>query len=531
MKIYLTLLLVLFSFFRINAQQVQLTATFCNSNLAALGTNFYWTTNGAQQYRVRIILGASSWIFAPGLTGTGYAKTFTNLINAGVGPQYSTTYSVQVDYMLGGIWQNNWGPICTVTTPAPTIVQLESAYCNATLPTLATSFLAENISGGTTWRFRVTNNVTGEVKVVDKGSLYGSTVFRRTTSISQLASLPAVSGSLTAIGQAIYKVECAVSIQGGSFSTYGPACNVTISESLNPTILASDCGVEHNYIFQDYLDAVPPSPSTGCTYQFILVDLSNSVAIESAVVSVPKVRIYDIPGYAYNKTYSASVRCIRQGIAGSAGPSCILYTENTPYTKIQDGQFSTLDNCDVTIPTFAQRLYAFAIPGGSYQFEISNGSAIYYHQTNNIRSLRLSEVPGYVQVFNTNHNIRVRVSMDNYATYGPWDASCFAKTPIAIMENEHNDFISDNQGEYLQITVYPNPTSNSFNLKFVDEGLFETLNAKLYDYNGKLVFEQDLNKDEVPNFSFGNELNSGLYQLVLRDSEGRIENFRLFKTE
>jgi hypothetical protein len=121
--------------------------------------------------------------------------------------------------------------------------------------------------------------------------------------------------------------------------------------------------------------------------------------------------------------------------------------------------------------------------------------------------------------------------MDNYATYGPWDASCFAKTPLAIMENPNNDFISNNQGKFLQITVFPNPSSKTYNLRFVDENLFETLNAKLYDCNGRLLFEQNLNKNEVQNFSFGSELSTGLYQLILQDNEGRIENFRLIKSE
>jgi hypothetical protein len=121
--------------------------------------------------------------------------------------------------------------------------------------------------------------------------------------------------------------------------------------------------------------------------------------------------------------------------------------------------------------------------------------------------------------------------MNNYATYGPWDASCFAKTPLAIMENEDNEFISDNQGKQLQITVYPNPSNQNFNLKFVDEDLFEFLNAKLYDYNGRLIFETVLDKNSIQDFSFGDQLTTGLYQLVLQDNEGRIENFRLFKNE
>jgi hypothetical protein len=523
------LFLVFISFFiKINyGQQVQLTTTFCNTNIASLGTNFYWTTNGAEQYRVRISEGINTWTYAPGFTSTGYPKTFTNLIFAGVNPQYNTTYIVQVDYMIGGVWQNNWGNPCTLTTPTFTGIQLESTYCGATLPSLTSIFRAQTVSGGTTWRFRVTNTVDGSVKVVDKGSSYGSTNTRRTTSINELASLPGT-GTLTTSGQSIYTVECAVSVQNGPFSSYGTLCNVTITQSLSPTIVSTDCGIEHNYIFQDFLDANPPSPSTGCTYQFRLVDQSTLSVLESAVVSVPKVKIYDIPGYAYNKTYSASVRCIRQGIIGNYGPACILYTENQPYTKIQDGQFSTIDNCDIQITSFAQRIYAFAIPGGKYEFEINNGQNTYLHRTNNIRNFRLSEVSGYVNVYNTLHHIRVRVSMDNYTTFGPWNESCWAKTPIAIAENEPG---ITNQSEYLQLTIYPNPSENNFSLKYIDEDLLDNINLSLYDFNGKLIFEKIISNYELNQFTFGEDLQPGFYQMTIKDNSGILESFKLLKTK
>lgn len=483
-------------FLNSQTQQVQLTSLFCNSTLAALGSNFYWTTNGSEQYRIKITQGINIWTYAPGFTSTGYPKTFTNLIFAGVNPQYNTTYTIQVDYMISGSWQNNWGPSCTVTTPPFTGIQLETTFCNATLSSLTSVFRAQTISGGTTWRFRVTNTVTGEVKVVDKDASFGSTTTRRTTSISQLASLPGT-GSFTAIGQAIYTIECAVSIQGGPFSDYGSPCNITITQSLNPTIEASDCGVEHNYIFQDFLDAVPPTPSTGCTYQFRLIDQSTSIAIESAIINTPKIKIYDIPGYAYNKTYSASVRCIRQGIIGSYGPECTLYTEDTPYTKIQDGQFNTINNCDVT-RTFTQRIYAFAIPGGKYEFEIDNGFAVYYHQTNNVRNFRLSEIPGYVQVFNTNHNIRVRVSMDNYATFGPWGESCYITTPSAILPNP---------------IISPNPSSNTFKIENVES----TKPILITDLSGKVIETYIDSTQEI-----GGNLPTGVYYIVIEDKIYKI---------
>ena len=83
------------------AQQVQLTTSYCNSVLAASGSNFYWTSNGAEEYRVRITQGVDVWLFEPGLKPSGTPKTYTNLVSAGVGPQVGTTYNVEVDYKVG----------------------------------------------------------------------------------------------------------------------------------------------------------------------------------------------------------------------------------------------------------------------------------------------------------------------------------------------------------------------------------------------------------------------------------------------
>lgn len=506
----------------------ELTPTYCNSNLGVLGSNFYWSSNGAEEYRIRVTEGIDTWIYEVGLTGSGSAKTYTNLISAGIGPQYGTTYNVEVDYSISSVWQDDWGTLCTVTTPDPPVIELESSYCNSSLPGLTSFFRAENVSGATIWRFRVTNTVTGETKVVEKGPSFGSTINRRTTSVSELASLSGT-GSLTAIGQAIYTIECSVSVQGGSFNDYGNACNVTITESIDPLISPEECGISHNYIFQDYLNATPPAVTTGCTYEFKLVDQSDFSEIESGEIVNPFIKIYDIPGYSYGKTYHASARCYRQGITGEYGPTCTLFTEGSPYTKIQDGQFSTVDNCDVSIPTFTQRLYAFAIPGGKYQFEIDNGT-VYLHQTSNVRSFRLSEVAGYVEAAGTVHNIRVRVSMDNYGSYGPWGEICTATTPLALPEIEE-DYLRDTQGENLQLTIYPNPSSSEFKIGFVDENLFQKITMSVYDYTGKLVYESDLDKRDLNSLTFGSDFSNGLYQLIFNDDSGRVERFRLFKSE
>ena len=53
----------------------------------------------------------------------------------------------------------------------------------------------------------------------------------------------------------------------------------------------------------------------------------------------------------------------------------------------------------------------------------------------------------------------------------------------------------------------------------------------VYDLKGKLVYKSVLDKSDLDNLTFGSEFPEGLYQLVCQDDNGRIERFKLFKTE
>ena len=53
----------------------------------------------------------------------------------------------------------------------------------------------------------------------------------------------------------------------------------------------------------------------------------------------------------------------------------------------------------------------------------------------------------------------------------------------------------------------------------------------VYDYTGKLVYESDLDKRDLNSLTFGSDFSNGLYQLIFKDDNGRVERFRLFKSE
>ena len=213
-------------------------------------------------------------------------------------------------------------------------------------------------------------------------------------------------------------------------------------------------------------------------------------------------------------------------------PLQIPVTQTGLEASIQQAMKNAGRNAQINLGTNARQINALKQPLGritGQADEFTNGQATYLHRTNNIRSFRLSEVVGYVNVYNTLHHIRIRVSMDNYATFGPWGESCWAKTPIAIMENEPT-FVSS-ESENMKLTIYPNPSDNNFSLKFTDEDLIESVNIKLYDFNNRLVFEKYLNDFEINDFNFGEDISHGFYQLVIENNKGEIENFKLLKSK
>jgi hypothetical protein len=85
---------------------------YCNQSIPSMGTNIYSTGVGcAQDYRFRIN--------GPGLSNYIHNhSTMTNQfrLNQIPGIQFNQTYTVEVAYLVEGVW-SGYGPQCTITTP------------------------------------------------------------------------------------------------------------------------------------------------------------------------------------------------------------------------------------------------------------------------------------------------------------------------------------------------------------------------------------------------------------------------------
>jgi hypothetical protein len=69
---------------------------------------------------------------------------------------------------------------------------------------------------------------------------------------------------------------------------------------------------------------------------------------------------------------------------------------------------------------------------------------------------------------------------------------------------------------YNTINVYPNPSTNTFNINLAEAGI-EQASLKIYDVNGRIVLEKEVNTTEKPIVELKLNNTEGIYLLILTD--------------
>ena len=76
------------------------------------------------------------------------------------------------------------------------------------------------------------------------------------------------------------------------------------------------------------------------------------------------------------------------------------------------------------------------------------------------------------------------------------------------------DSLLDSLGENLKIKVYPNPSSNTFNLGW-DTSNIENIGVSVYDMLGRLVEQRNVNPNEVSEIQIGDRYTTGIYNVIV----------------
>jgi len=127
--------------------------------------------------------------------------------------QFNKTYSVKVRWFNGTLW-SNWGPACNVNSPSMAVTQLEPTSCGATITSTSQVFRAIVMSNASQYEFYMTNGVNSWSVVRPNRGCYLSLM-----------------GSGFPAG--IYTVKVRWKTASSSWSSWGPDCNLILSNSLN----------------------------------------------------------------------------------------------------------------------------------------------------------------------------------------------------------------------------------------------------------------------------------------------------------
>ena len=266
---------------------------------------------GATQYEYRLENAAASYTQSFVKTNNNFNLTqFTGLTNG-------TTYSVSVRANVGGSW-GNFGPVCTVATPAssPT-TSLQPASCGITLSSYTQILYAVAVTGATQYEYKLENT-----------SLGYSQSFVKTNNNFNFGQFTGLANSTA------YDVQVRVFFNGG-WGSYGSICTITTPASalmLNGnTGMASREGIENAdpTLAENSFNALAyPNP----------FNKEFSLTLLSYTVNEPvHIRVYDATGKLVEQ-HDVSAETVKEltiGASYAEGLYNIMVSQGTQHKSIK----------------------------------------------------------------------------------------------------------------------------------------------------------------------------------------------------
>jgi hypothetical protein len=305
--------ITLYAQWAIDVVYTSIATVSCGQTLASIGSLVYADINlSATGYRFKVVNNTTGEIQYVDNTHQWFA------LNWLASYDYATAYTVLVQLQIAGVWVGYYGTSCVVNSPAITnptgSLQLISAQCGATLPSIASVIYTTAQAGATGYRFRITDvtpNVTGDNLVQVKDRSYHWFTLPMLTRYNY--------GST-------YMVEVAVKTTSG-YTGYGSPCYVNTPASP----MLNSCG------------AVIPTSRT-LVYTAITKSVSQ-YRFQVTKVSDQSSRTFDtgrfwfsfkvnMPGYTPSVAYSVRVAVMTSGTWSPFGDACEITSPAIPRSDI-----------------------------------------------------------------------------------------------------------------------------------------------------------------------------------------------------
>jgi Secretion system C-terminal sorting domain len=86
----------------------------------------------------------------------------------------------------------------------------------------------------------------------------------------------------------------------------------------------------------------------------------------------------------------------------------------------------------------------------------------------------------------------------------------------------YSDLVAIEVSKGRELSIYPNPSTSFVKLSYGDKSLLNAV-IKVYDVQGKLVFEETVKEDNISHEININQLNNGLYFMIVNSGEGSLK--------
>lgn len=286
-----------------NGATTQLSVGSCGSSPASLTSGIFAdAVSGATQYEYQLSNSSLSYSSSVVRTAPNFnLSMFTGLQNL-------TTYTAQVRVFVGGSW-GNYGPVCTLTTPAIPTTSLWSGSCGSSPATFISGIFANAVNGATQYEYRLSNNSLS----------YTSTVVRSGSNFN-LSMFAGVQNSTT------YTCDVRVFV-GGSWGNYGTACTLNSPGIPTTSLSPGSCNTSPASYYTVGLFVNQVAGAT--QYEYTLYNTANSyTSVITRSASNFNLGMFS-PLPAVSTTYSVIVRVNQGSGFGSYGPLCTVTSPGT----------------------------------------------------------------------------------------------------------------------------------------------------------------------------------------------------------
>lgn len=381
----------------------------------------------------------------------------------------------------------------------PKVTQMQSVYCNATLPALDSQIMANLVAGAQGYRWRITTMTgpnAGQVQTLDTGI--------RVMKLTQLVNY-AFSTQ--------YKVEVAV-YYAGYLQPYTNSCNINTPAA---STQLTNCGTVLN-VMSDAVRANIVPYAAG--YRFRISDPLNPLNSQELDRSIRDFKMTMITNFVvqYGKTYN--VECAVKNTDGTYmpyGAVCTVATPIFPTTSLLDEQCD-----DYIVPDYTTQLFAISYPGVvAYIFQITGiglppqGLEI----TKHTRTFTLGDFPGLIP--GATYNVRVRMVFHESDPAGPFGKVCTVVAPGLSRQQVVKPEIRFNA------VAYPNPFADSFNVEIVS-GQSNDIDVKVYDMTGRLLETRGIKPADMQSVQLGENYPSGVYNVMVSQGDD-VKTLRVIK--